>query len=264
MPYADVNGQRLYYEDTGGDGPAVVFSHGLFMDHEMFAPQVEALKDRYRCITWDQRGHGQTGDVSAPFTYWDSANDVAALLSSLGIERAVLAGMSQGGFLGLRAALTHPALVRALILIDTQAGTEDPEKLPFYQSLLERWTTQGFDQELADTVAAIILGPGYAGTPAWQDKWREISNENLVALFTVLAEREDIHDRLHEIDVPAIVIHGEQDVAIELPVGERLADGLPNAEIVMIPGAGHAANLTHPEAVSPVVERFLAGLGVGS
>jgi len=58
MPIAQVNGQRLYYEDTGGTGPAVIFSHGLFMDHEMFAPQVAALRRRYRCITWDERGHG--------------------------------------------------------------------------------------------------------------------------------------------------------------------------------------------------------------
>src|ERR1700722_15630041 len=130
MPIADVNGQRLYYEDTGGAGPPVIFSHGLFMDHEMFAPQVEALKARYRVIPWDERGHGATaGESLAPFSYYDSADDLAALLKHLGIGRAVLAGMSQGGFLSLRAALTHPEVVRALILIDTQAGQEDPERL---------------------------------------------------------------------------------------------------------------------------------------
>ena len=109
MPIAEVNGQKLYYEDTGGSGPPVIFSHGLFMDHEMFAPQVDALKGRYRVITWDERGHGSTaGPDLAPFTYYDSADDLAALLKHLGIGRAVLAGMSQGGFLSLRAALTHP------------------------------------------------------------------------------------------------------------------------------------------------------------
>jgi len=129
MPIAHANGQKLYYEDTGGSGPAVVFSHGLFMDHEMFAPQVTALRDRYRVISWDERGHGGTAGADlAPFTYYDSADDLAALLASLGVERAVLAGMSQGGFLSLRAALTHPGIVKGLILIDTQAGVEDPEK----------------------------------------------------------------------------------------------------------------------------------------
>jgi len=78
------------------------------MDHDMFAPQVDALRDDYRVITWDERGHGQT-PVDGPFDYWDSARDALALLTHLGVEEAVLAGMSQGGFLSLRAALLSPS-----------------------------------------------------------------------------------------------------------------------------------------------------------
>jgi len=260
MPYADVNGQHLYYEDSGGDGPVVVFSHGLFMDTSMFEPQVQALRDRYRCIAWDERGHGRTGDATAPFTYWDSADDVVALLGSLGVERAVLAGMSQGGFLSLRAALRHPELVRALILIDTQAGVEDPERLPGYEAMVQQWLSAGPDQGMLDVIAGLILGEGYAGTPEWQDKWRTLSNDNLVQVFTTLATRDDLHDRLREIEIPAMVIHGEADASISLEIGRNLADGLPNAEFVIVPDAGHASNLTHPDAVNPQIERFLAGL----
>lgn len=260
MPYADVNGQRLYYEDSGGDGPAVAFSHGLFMDESMFDPQVEALSDRYRCIAWDERGHGRTGEPPGPFSYWDSADDLAALLASLGVERAVLAGMSQGGFLSLRCALAHPELVRALILIDTQAGAEEPERLPGYQAMVDNWVANGPDQPTLDVIAGLILGEGFADTPAWQDKWSKQSNDNLVQVFTTLATREDIHDRLAEIDVPAIVIHGEADTSIPLDVARNLADGLPTTEFVIVPGAGHAANLSHPELVNPQIERFLASL----
>jgi pimeloyl-ACP methyl ester carboxylesterase len=259
MPFADVNGQRLHYEDTGGDGPAVVFSHGLFMDETMFDPQVAALRDRYRCIAWDERGHGQTGDTTEPFTYWDSAEDLAALLGSLGVERAVLAGMSQGGFLSLRCALRHPELVRALILIDTQAGVEDPDRLPGYQVMVDNWVANGPDQPTLDIIAGLILGEGYPAAE-WQEKWTRQSNENLVTVFTTLATREDLHDRLAEIDVPALVIHGEADASIALEIGRNLADGIPDAEFVIVPGAGHAANLTHPELVNPQIERFLASL----
>src|SRR5687767_11245414 len=126
MPYADVNGQRLYFEDTGGDDDVIVFSHGLLMDHEMFGPQVDALSDHWRCITWDERGHGVTETTSDDFSYWDSASDLLGLLDHVGVERAVFAGMSQGGYLSLRAALTSPERVRALVLIDTQSGVEDP------------------------------------------------------------------------------------------------------------------------------------------
>jgi pimeloyl-ACP methyl ester carboxylesterase len=260
MSHADVNGQRLYYEDTGGDGPVVAFSHGLFMDHSMFLPQVHALRDRYRCISWDERGHGRTGPATGPFTYWDSAEDLRALLHSLGIERAVLAGMSQGGFLSLRAALAHPELVSALILIDTQAGTESEEKLPYYRALLERWTTQGMDDELGGIIAAIILGQDYDDAGRWIDDWRTYDNANLLQLFTTLAGREDIHDRLAEIDVPALVVHGDHDAAISVEEAQALADGLPQGSLTLIPGAGHAANLTHPDEVTPAIEQFLAGL----
>ena len=89
MPFAQVNGQNIYYEDTGGRGPAIVFSHGLLMDHTMFEPQIQALQGQYRCISWDERGHGQTADPEhcEAFSYYDSADDLAALLKYLGVEK---------------------------------------------------------------------------------------------------------------------------------------------------------------------------------
>lgn len=261
MPIAEVNGQRLYYEDTGGLGPPVIFSHGLFMDHEMFAPQVEALKGRYRCITWDERGHaGTASDTLAPFSYYDSADDLAALLKHLGIERAVLAGMSQGGFLSLRCALTHPEVVRALILIDTQASCEDPERLKGHMQLANAWAAGGLSDEIAGIVESIILGDNWAGAEAWKAKWRQIAPVNLMGCMQTLASRDDVTGKLGGIKVPALVIHGDADAAIELSLAKALAAGLASAELVVVPGAGHAANLTHPETVNPAIERFLAKL----
>jgi pimeloyl-ACP methyl ester carboxylesterase len=258
MPVADINGQRLYYEDTGGDGPVVAFSHGLFMDETMFDPQVAALRDRYRCISWDERGHGQTGNVSEPFTYWDSAEDLAALLASLGVERAVLAGMSQGGFLSLRCALRHPELVRALILIDTQAGVEDPATLAGYQQLLDGWLANGLSDATADVVATIILGQNWSGANAWKAKWRKIAPHDLSGCWDCLTHRDDITAKLSEIKVPTMVIHGDADAAISLGLAQTLAREIPAAELVVVPGAGHAANLTHADAVNPAIARFLA------
>jgi len=261
MPIAQVNGQKLYYEDTGGTGPAVIFSHGLFMDHEMFAPQVAALRRRYRCITWDERGHGlSTSDRLAPFSYYDSAADLAALLKHLGIGQAVLAGMSQGGFLSLRCALTHPEVVRALVLIDTQAGQEDPEAMQGYLVLTDEWAASGLKQSTADIVESIILGEAWPGAAAWREKWARFDGVNVKGCMRTLASRDDITARLGEIKVPALVIHGDKDAAIQLGLAEKLAAGLADAELVVIPGAGHAANLTHPEAVNPAIERFLAAL----
>src|SRR5437870_13223041 len=143
MSYADINGQRIRVDDTGGDGPPVILAHGFLMDRTMFAPQVSALSGEFRVITWDERGFGETEFDGQPFTYWDSARDCLGLLEHLGIRRAVVGGMSQGGYLSLRVALTAPERVIALVLIDTQAAAEQAEVKAGYQQMLETWATAG-------------------------------------------------------------------------------------------------------------------------
>src|SRR6266540_972997 len=179
MPYAKVNGQKLYYEDAGGDGTPVVLSHGYLMDHQMFHQQVEALKERYRVITWDQRSHGETESTLDPADFWDFAEDLAGLLDHLGIERAVLGGVSQGGFLSLRFALKHPDRVLGLILIDTQGGLEDDEKVSQYDAFLHVWTTDGPNDDIANVVAMLILGAGWEGSATWIEKWRQVPNDRM-------------------------------------------------------------------------------------
>ncbi|HVT34227.1 MAG TPA: alpha/beta hydrolase [Nevskiaceae bacterium] len=258
MPIADVNGQKIHFEDTGGSGPVVIFSHGLLMDREMFAPQVAALRGRYRVITWDERGHGLTGDAREAFSYYDSANDLAALLTHLGIDRAVLAGMSQGGYLSLRAALTHPGLASGLVLIDTQARPEDPATLPVYQQMIATWAAQGLSDEMAATIEHIILGAGYADAPKWKAKWRKNSPANLQQIFSTLATRDDISGKIAAIKVPALVIHGDADAAIPLAHAQEMARALPRSQLHVVAGAGHAANLTHAAQVNPAIEAFLS------
>lgn len=260
MPFVSVNAQALYYEDTGGNKPVIVFSHGLLMDHEMFVPQIEAFSRHYRCIVWDERAHGRTAthEAPTPFSYYDSAADLVGLLDHLDIDRAILAGVSQGGFLSLRCALTRPERVRALILLDTQAGLENPDKMPGYRQMFEIWVSQG----LPDTIAGIILGDGCADTARWQTKWRDWQSHNLEAAFETLTTRDDITDRLAAIDCPALVVHGDMDRAIPMVRAEQLDARLPGADaVVVIAGGGHASNLTHPEPVNAAIKPFLTRLG---
>src|SRR5262245_11834925 len=136
MPFASINRQKIYFEDSGDAGLPVILGHGFLMDHEMFAPQVAALAPEFRVITWDERGFGQTEFDGKPFTYWDSARDCLGLLDHLGIRRAVVGGMSQGGYLSLRLALLAPERVIALVLIDTQAAAEHAAAKAGYQQLM--------------------------------------------------------------------------------------------------------------------------------
>jgi pimeloyl-ACP methyl ester carboxylesterase len=249
-----VNGQTIAYEDTGGDGPAVIFSHGFLMDHSMFEPQIAALRGEFRCITWDERGFGDT-PATAPFTFWDSAADALGLLDALGIDAAVFAGMSQGGFIALRAALTAPSRVKALVLIDTQSGTEAAEALPLYQGMHDDWVANGPSDALAAAVAGLIFGGGYDASP-WIAKWQARDKSLLSLPFDCLVGRDDVTDRLGEIQAPAIIFHGDQDAAISIDKAEALEAGLPNAVgLVRIAGGGHASNLSHPDAVNgPLLE----------
>lgn len=259
MPQHASNGQHIYYEDSGGQGLPVVLSHGLLMDHEMFAPQVDALRSQYRVITWDQRCHGLTEATADPFTYWDSADDLAGLLDHLGIKRAVLGGMSQGGFLSLRFALRRPERVHALVFFDSQAGVEDPDKAETYGVMLDVWEAEGMPDPMAETIAAILFGSDWPGRGPWIEKWRHQPRERLRPSFNTLVGREDIHDRLGEIKAPALVIHGTADTAIDMELAQRLCSGLANCRgLVKIEGAGHSANLTHPEPVNRAVIEFLS------
>jgi len=259
MPFADVNGQHLYYEDSGGSGPAVVFSHGFLMDHEMFAPQVEALSDEFRCITWDERGFGST-PATAPFTYYDSAADCLALLDHLGLDQSVLAGMSQGGFLSLRAALTAPERVKALVLIDTQSGIEDEAVAPAYEAMHDDWVANG-PVNVQDVIAGLIIGAGIDPAP-WLAKWNAAPPENLTFPFRCLMGRDDITDRIGAISCPAIVFHGDEDQAIPMSKADALSEALPNCEgVVVVKGAPHASNLSHPEQVNGPLREFLAKHG---
>jgi pimeloyl-ACP methyl ester carboxylesterase len=227
------------------------------MDREMFAPQVEALTPDYRVITWDARGFGETEFDGQPFTYWDLARDCLGLLDHLGLDEAVLGGMSQGGFLSMRAALLAPDRVRALVLIDTQAGPEDPERLPTYRQMQETWLQAGAVDELTQAVGQLILGdPGLYDV--WAEKWRALPRESLKAPGDCLFDREDITDRLSEINCPAIVFHGTADTSVEIEKGEAVCRGLSGCRrFVPIDGAPHASNLTHPDEVNRPLLEFL-------
>jgi pimeloyl-ACP methyl ester carboxylesterase len=260
MPVAEVRGAQIAYDDTGGDGPAVILAHGFLMERAMFAPQVEALSGTHRVVTWDERGFGETVYDGEPFTYWDSAADCLGLLDHLGIDRAVVGGMSQGGFVSLRVALTAPERLRALLLFNTQAGTEDAEAVPLYQSLIDTWVADGLADDTAEFVASLILGtPELSAT--WIARWHAKPKAEMAQAGATLLTRDDVTARLGEISIPALVIHGSADAAISGDKAERLAAGLPGCDgVTWIEGGTHSANLTHPTEVNAAVEKFLASL----
>src|SRR4051794_9567787 len=134
MATVDVNEVGYAYIDEGS-GPLVVFGHGLLADKEMFRAQIDALRDRYRCVSLDWPGHGSSAWRPAGWTFEHMVDDTVELVRALDAERAVFVGLSQGGMVFMRLAYTHPEMVRGLVLLDTSAGPEDRESLPLYEQL---------------------------------------------------------------------------------------------------------------------------------
>jgi 3-oxoadipate enol-lactonase len=261
VPVASLRGQRIHYEDSGGAGLALVLSHGFLQDSSMFDAQLRRLRARHRVITWDQRGHGSTVSTGEAFTYWDSADDLAALLDHLGVNRAVVGGMSQGGFISLRFALRYPDRTAGLVLIDTQSGQEDADKIQQYDVMHDVWTGSGASDQLLDMVAAIIVGNKRPESAEWIAKWRNLDPAKLTYIYRALKDRDDVTDRLAEIRAPALVIHGTDDVAIDISLAEKLCANLSACRgLVRVEGAGHSSNITHPEPVNKAIEEFLASL----
>jgi pimeloyl-ACP methyl ester carboxylesterase len=260
MPIVERNGTKLSVIAEGDGAPALIFSHGFLMDTAMYSAQAEAFRATNLCVRWDQRGHGATEDSGKPFSYWDSAADLLAIMDSLGLDRAVLVGLSQGGFLSMRAALQAPDRVAGLVLVSTQAGVDTEEVYDNFRGLKAEWAANG-SANAGPGVASMLIGDSTA-EGEWLKKWTHVPGDRLGPCIDALIDRDDITDRLPEITCPSIVIHGDADNAIPAELGRKLAEGLPNClDFVLIPGAAHAPPLTHPAPVNSAIARLLAEVG---
>jgi len=262
MPKVQVNGQGLHYTDTAqSEKDAIVFLHGFLMDGRMFEPQIEHLRENYRCITFDARVFGQTDWDGEAFDLYDTAADCIALMDHLGIERAVIAGMSQGGYAALRIALRYPERVAGLVLMST-SGQVDPEMARgMYLETRDTWAQAGPVQPLIEGLAGALLGPkekAEAFWDTWLPRWKEYPGEGILHGMNNLLDRDDIEDKLGEITQPVLVSHGTEDMGMPISNGEFLFEALPNTtELVRIEGAAHTANMTHPEQLNGKLEAFL-------
>jgi 3-oxoadipate enol-lactonase len=264
MSFAQLNGTRLYYEDTGpgSTGQTIAFSHGLLWSTELFAPQIAALRARYRCIAWDHRGQGQSAaDRRHCIGIELVTQDAIALLEQIGGGPVHLAGLSMGGFVAMLPPARRPELVRSLMLLETSAGPEPDENAPRYRTLSNVSRVIGIGP-IARRVAPIMLGKTVLGDPARKAD---------VARFTkIMAQRRDIWravngvidragcaDELARIRVPTLVVVGTEDVATVPAKAHELVAGIAGAKLVEIAGAGHSSTVEQPAAVTAAIEQFL-------
>jgi 3-oxoadipate enol-lactonase len=265
VPTIAVNETELYYEDTGpgSTGETIVFSHGLLWDTSLFAPQIAALRDRYRCIAWDHRGQGRSASDHRHCIDMELlTQDAAALLGALGASRAHVIGLSMGGFVAMRLAARRPSLVDKLILIETSADPEPRENVPRYRMLSRVARVLG-PAIIGKRVAPIMLGASILADPgrradvkryltvmtARRDIWRAVNG---------VIDRAGCHDELPQIAAPCLILVGDEDVATTPAKAARLAAAIRGARLVHIPRAGHSSTVEAPREVTAAIESFLA------
>ncbi len=254
MTEALLNGITIHYTDSGS-GPAVFLTHGYAATGDMWEPQRGPLEDAgYRLISWDMRGHGRTDSPPDPSLYSEALTigDMLALLDLLGVDRAVVGGLSLGGYMSLAFYLAHPQRVRALVLCDTGPGYRNPEARAGWNRAAER-RAQGFEER---QLAA--LG---SGTEVQATGKRHRSAQGLAhAARGMLAQFDSrVIDALTEITVPTLVIVGELDEPFRT-ASDYMANKIAGARLEVIEGAGHAANLERPQALNRALLEFLDSL----
>jgi len=251
MPKLDRDGVKIHYEIHGA-GPTVLLSHGYSSTSRMWDGQVAALKNRYQVIVWDMRGHGESDYPTDPGLYSEAltVGDMTALLDLAGARKAIVAGLSLGGYMSLAFHASHPERVRALMLFDTGPGFKKDEARA-------KWN------ETAQQRAASFDAKGLAALNASDEvtltRHRDATGLAGAARGMLAQQNDRVIQSLDKIEVPTLVLVGADDTNF-LAATDYMAAKIKRAIKVVIPDAGHASNLHQPARFNQAVEAFLARL----
>ena len=273
MPTLRVDGATLWYEEHGRGPETVVFAHGLLWSGRMFDAQVAGLADRFRCVTFDFRGQGQSEVTEGGYDMDTLSDDAAALIEALGCAPCHFVGLSMGGFIGMRLAARRPELIRSLVLMETSAEPEPAENVPRYRMLggiVRLLGTLGM-RLVMPRVMRIMFGRTFLEDPAREaDRrlWRERGMANrprgIVRALQGVIDRKPIADELGKIAVPTLVMVGDEDVATVPAKAERIHAAIAGSRLVVIPGAGHTSSVEQPDVVNAALEGFLASVSAAA
>ena len=259
-----VNGVNLAV-DVRGQGPAILFIHGFPLDHTIWDHQLAHL-DGWMCIAPDLRGMGQSDAPDLGYSMATYADDLLALLNSLGVERAVLCGLSMGGYVAFEMIRRARTRVRGLILVDTRAEADSAEarKARDASSALAR---EGGAVAIAEAMLPRMLASAAAvENPGLVDRVRRMMEATPVAgmlgAIATLRDRTDSAALLPTLtDLPSLVVVGEEDQLTPPALSQAMADLLPNSRLIVVPGAGHLTPMEQPDTTTDAVAEFLAAIG---
>src|SRR6202046_5591192 len=249
MSKIDRDGVDIYYE-VHGDGPPLLLTHGYSSTSEMWNGQVEALSKHHKLVLWDMRGHGRSDYPSDPAAYSEAlpVADMAALLDAVGASRAIVGGLSLGGYMSLAFYRAHPERVSALLIIDTGPGFKKDDAR-------ETWNKRAHDTgDRFEREGLAVLKS--ASRERATVNHRDASGLARAARGMLTQRDARVIELLPNIKVPSLVVVGADDAPF-LAASDYMAAKIPGAEKAVIPGAGHVVNIDHTQAVIEAVVPFL-------
>jgi pimeloyl-ACP methyl ester carboxylesterase len=249
MPKLNRDGVNIYYE-VHGSGPPLILTHGYSSTSAMWQGQIAALSRHYKLVLWDMRGHGQSDypESSAAYSEALTVADIAALLDAAGAEKAIVGGLSLGGYMSLAFYRSHPERVRALLIIDTGPGFRKDDARDAWNKRAHE-TAERFDREGLGVLKQMSAERASV-------THRDASGLARAARGMLTQRDASVMEILPAIKVPSLVVVGANDTPF-LAASDYMAAKIPGAEKVVIPGAGHAANIDQPEAFNVAVLGFL-------
>jgi len=262
---ARVRGIRIAYDDDGGGSLPVVLLHGFPFNRSMWREQSAALAGDYRVITPDLRGHGETTVTDEPATMEEMADDLASLLDELNINRAIVGGLSMGGYVTLAFCRKYPERVSGVVLADTRATPDNEEGRRTREETARRALAEGMGP-IADAMTPKLLAPAtLERRPETVARVREMilgtEPRGAAAALRGMALRRDQTDLLPRLQVPALVIVGGEDSLTPPSDAEAMHGLMTDSRLVTLEGAGHASNLERADEFGRALREFLDGLG---
>jgi pimeloyl-ACP methyl ester carboxylesterase len=251
------NGVEVAYE-RAGDGPPLVLVHGAATDSRMWRPQLAALANEFTVVAWDEPGAGRSSGVPASFVLGDYADCLAAMIASLELGPAHVAGLSWGGTVALELYRRHPQLVATLLLVDTYAGWKGSLPDAEVQARVAgvRQMLAAPDHLFDPTLPGLFAGdPPAEFVPLLAAMAADVRPESMKTALMVMAET-DQRELLPRIAVPTLLLWGELDARSPLSVARQFEAAVPQSELVVIPDAGHVSNLEDPQRFNAAVREF--------
>jgi len=255
---AEVDGHVIAYRQAG-QGAALVLLHGFLSDSRCWQGQLAGLSDRFRVVAWDAPGAGSSSDPAEPFTTADYARCLASFLDGIGIGRANVVGLSWGGILAQEFFRHYPERLCCLVLADTYAGWRGSLPEAVWKERLANCLRDAMgppDALIAKFVPGLFTD---AAPQSLRDEMSAIVSDLHPIGFRLMAlssAEVDTRDLLPKIDVPTLVLWGDDDRRSPMQVAEQLHAAIPGAELAIIRNAGHVSNMEQPEVFNGHIRRF--------